>query len=794
MAKFKIHPAIGIARLGNSEAFYLSPEQAGLLPIDCDSEGIPFRGRDGNVQRVARFKDSTGRVKRQAARFRVFVHDDAHPEGREIKVGDTFTFDAGSPAAGPYPVEGTVEDIEWTVHLANKKASWYLFKETAGIHGYGPAHKLRNPEVTNPEHRRRLIIDPGSQTVSNAAGESRAQFARGTNPGYPQSFPPEDLAPSAIDSLGEIRSHLDGDHARLIVLGGYGNAGSDKNVPIITEYANNDGWYDDVSDGPVSARIKFSYQETLFHTEGSASVDPSGNIVPDDDGVRDQKSSKRKVTKKQVRQVGYSDQVMPAWVAVGYPRYAPELVDMITMDEALYDLFVRRFAFAPQIYGVPPFTDETNSPATEAEWVQWRSAAQWNPDYYPKFFEELWPVLRRPKSYEWVWTFDQNLGADPHNTGTASTIDQPGGPVQANNLDKTVLSTPPHLIDDPALRTQFNTHRRFIYDILRKPGEENQPQTTTSVARGGVGDPGGDHPGAANLPERWFDTAYRPRAMPELAGDNPLSNTAPQKFLRLTDTQLFMFSQWATGKFVNECEEWGFGSDCENPFANPPTTGIGIDRGVLGNVVGGAFCPGAELTWIMLNPAIWSEPYRIKHASFVPGQLSMPAVVAVDGTGASLTDGMEPGDLTKYLALPWQSDFAQCTTQPIDVTYERWNNVFLDGTGDPAQHDVLYNVPWWPAHRPMVVFEPTPGSDDQAGSQVYWDSGVPENNAGGLRMVTAWADLGFIKRFGTTAADIRFVMVERNDEALGRPVEPGNYVEEVEERHRTGRTKRAEPR
>ena len=62
--KFKIHPAIGIARVGDSpDGFYLAPEHAGHLPVELSS--------DGKEQPIKNFKDAQQRVKRQAARFRV---------------------------------------------------------------------------------------------------------------------------------------------------------------------------------------------------------------------------------------------------------------------------------------------------------------------------------------------------------------------------------------------------------------------------------------------------------------------------------------------------------------------------------------------------------------------------------------------------------------------------------------------------------------------------------------------------------------------------------------------------
>ena len=68
---YKIHPAIGIARVGNHpSAFFIGPETPG-------SRGVEI-GANGNETAITRYKDG-GRIKRQAARFRVFKfnQDDA---------------------------------------------------------------------------------------------------------------------------------------------------------------------------------------------------------------------------------------------------------------------------------------------------------------------------------------------------------------------------------------------------------------------------------------------------------------------------------------------------------------------------------------------------------------------------------------------------------------------------------------------------------------------------------------------------------------------------------------------
>ena len=216
--KFKIHPAIGIARVGDSpDGFYLAPEQAGQLPFELTA--------DGKEQPIKTFKDAQQRVKKQAARFRVYGYDDDFKQGQELQVGDTI--EVVNPKSGML-MTGEVLDIEWTVYLANKKASWYEFKQLDGEHGYDDNHPLRNADVTVPDARQQLIIDPGPQTVSYTNKKQRtAQFAKGQNPGYSQSFPPP-LTPLSIETLGELRAIKQDKNLRLLVLGGFGNSGSYK--------------------------------------------------------------------------------------------------------------------------------------------------------------------------------------------------------------------------------------------------------------------------------------------------------------------------------------------------------------------------------------------------------------------------------------------------------------------------------------------------------------------------------------------------------------------------------------
>ncbi|HEV2802895.1 MAG TPA: LodA/GoxA family CTQ-dependent oxidase [Pyrinomonadaceae bacterium] len=709
--KFKIHPAIGIARLGDStNSFYLAPEEAGQLPIDCDQDGNALLDSTGAEQTISNFKDSQQRVRRQGARFRVYTYDDNGQNGREVKIGQSVQM---VNQKNGQLMEGKVVDIEWTVYLANKKASWYEFHELKGEHGYDPTHPLRNADITDPDARNQLIIDPGPQTVSYTNKKARtATFARGANPGYTQTFPPP-LQPFSIDTLGELKVTQQNKFNRLVVLGGYGNSGSFKTgfgQPVITAYANNDGWFDDTSDGPVLARIK--YQVT------------SEDGRPPDAG------------KKPVYLYANVDE--SAWVIVGYPRFAPQILDIITLDEVVYDVSVREFGYHTYVYGLAPFdgTHAAPDPTDANALALWRKQATWNQDYYPYFNRDIWPLLQRPNNYQNVMDFDPFTGGDPHDTSSGT-----GG-----NFDPTLLSVPPHEGEDPALREKRRRYRMHIWSVLRQPGKEN----LWTVA-----------PDPAN-------PKYGLVAMPFLCGDNPITNTTPSKFLRLTDTQLFILGQWAAGKFINETEE-------DIPSSNPEAsakTGVDLDRGVLSNLLGGSFCPGGEASWIIRNPAIYRSPYRINldpNFALNPLGASLPQPLVPVGqplnTSGDLSTGLQPGDLTKYSALPWQSDFNECATQTIDITYEQWNETYPSTTGDPVQ-PIMQNTYWWPSHRPMTVFmadyTQTPPA---AGPQVQWSQGIPQTNQGDLKMVTAWKYLGFIRNLGTDD-NPAFVQVERNDAEL----------------------------
>lgn len=907
---YRIHPAIGIARIGDSpDEFYIAPETPAAMPIACDSAGNPLVSPDGtSVQRVTTFKDKEGRVKRQAARFQIYVYDDESPQGRPLEIG--------APIRGGGN-QGTLTDIQWRVYLANKKSAWYQFNQLEGEHGYLAGHPLRNPSITDPDARQRLIIDPGPQVVDKA--HRTATFDRTANGLYAATFPPRSLDPRDIDTLGELRTD---DSGRLLVLGGHGHAGSmltGFSQPRIDHYANNDGWFDDTSDGPVMARL------VMFSEE--------------------------------VGRTRFIDVEYPAWVVAGYPAYVPQILDMVTADDVIEDTCITQFATRTDIYGTagtfanPEEIDHNDLGAL----LHWQASnLMWNPAYKPWFYRDIWPILFRADEFTYLTNILQQSNY-PHNQTARGNFDPErlSIPPRVNHLafDKAIrravaenqsgelfleaLEPTLILLDEQSVNRPTPVRRNLLASLAAQddirgqlraalsafaeqvnpaPGFDNPDQylarwqSTYDAAQDEGTDQAAQYKGASDklhavlrsvlktleekvtlvkrveLPspaapnlkllaredappkpktvdpnepveaaferlysefrtgrllttrmarlraENTFDPflAYRtylydllrkdgeenlfrvegsPTSrvhhlplMPLLSGDNPISNVLPSKFLRLTDYQLYLLRQWCRGEFVNEIlEGWVPKNSIDpwQPYKNIVNkTARDLDRGVLSNLAGGAFCPGAEVGWLIRNPAIYLEPYRIKadpnfftfrqtaaNQNQSSRQVSIPEEDYVAATGATLSlgsnynTGLQPGDFTKMMALPWQADFNECSTQDIDVTYEQWNVIDPSNPEDTwmRKEQMVWETLWWPAHRPMQTFEVAPGTES---NPVYlyltWARGVPQTNAGDLKMTTEWSRLGFVIRnpYATDAqldqpspSDVpKYISVERNQD------------------------------
>lgn len=95
------------------------------------------------------------------------------------------------------------------------------------------------------------------------------------------------------------------------------------------------------------------------------------------------------------------------------------------------------------------------------------------------------------------------------------------------------------------------------------------------------------------------------------------------------------------------------------PLAEQPRL---LDRAAMHFCLADAFHPGCELTWILRSPSLYEAPYRIKMRSVdAPPQdygdrLTREVIFAANGP----LQAQGPGDLTRWMALPWQMDTLGC--------------------------------------------------------------------------------------------------------------------------------------
>ncbi|MDN2715009.1 LodA/GoxA family CTQ-dependent oxidase [Janthinobacterium sp. SUN120] len=600
----RIHPAIGIARVGNSEEYYLGPESLAGMPLDGQdgTGGLPIRpGTEDTTIASTELRDASGKLKRQAARFRIYQYAfdaadgvESYPLGRR---GAAAEVAIGSMVDGKI-----VKDIVWTVHLANKKAnSW------EGGDGVAPFENQRAPALRNPAFGtpgsphfgtpadplrvKLLVIDPGPRTVQ-ASRQGVQQFDTSTPPScadaasgavrslpdYPVSFPrggqpgaPAQGPGAIIASLGAITTEKNG---RLLVLGGYGKAcgfdaqGNYSAAAVLHDNVNNDNWFDDVADGPVTAMLLFA-DGTARSVEGGA------------------------------------------WVISSDPSYAPQTANVVSLWDDLYCTWLEKMALRPAVH----------------------ADGSYQAGYRSNFRTDVQPILR------------------------------------AASLQRWTTSLPARAIKE--------------HDLLGKMKAEGLTYPIMNFIR---------HPDQTGAP------SLKPQ-MPLSLGD------AGSSLLTLTRAQYFFMDQWAHGQYVADSGDFLLGA------------GEALDRTVLFNCLGGRYSPGIEMGFIVRDPGLYRQAWR-RHDAGGPFRLNAQhldyAAAVRDqpflGAGYMPLRGgeLQPGDVSKFMALPWHTDYNSCAThlpdpnpggtvlnnqQAIDAA------TALNGNG---YNTLLYSS--WPAQRPVAVY------------------------------------------------------------------------------------------
>jgi len=551
----KIFPPIGVARLGNSpDEFFLGPESPEVVPDNGGS-----------------YKDAQGRVKRQAARFRVYAFDENDRAVAELN--------ADHP---------DVDAVTWQVTLANKKAGWYEFNgadlvaQILGGQTQGVA--VRNADV-KPEERRGLDIGPATLAV-----EGRSQSGGGTLQG---EFVMSGHTAAPV-TLGELRTDVAG---RLLVLGGGGRSESVRPDNPLRNYANNDAWFDDTSDGPVTAEVKFK--------DGSK-LDVRGR----------------------------------AWVIIAPPHFSPYTKNVVTLYDVMSEAIADHGIDWPGELGPRP------DPATPVS-----------------FTEDIYPILERLSLYQWI----SGRAQRGHANG------KPGGFLNAEMMK---------LLADPEAAAKPRSPHKVIFSRIRTP-ILHPPFIGVKAPHDGLLHP--DSQEAVNQANLSF--------MPPLAGDeDDVRQNLPKTWLSITETQYRKLSHWKDGRFNADWKG--------SPPAAEPLESIDVElqpqaltRAALEHCQGGAFYPGIEITSIVRFKSFYADAFRV-------------------------SDDYEAGDITRWMALPWQADFYECrghwwpSVRPDDVVPVGEYEEIIEGFKKEAQGGDLASLliarkPW--ARGIDLELPPRPG-------------------------------------------------------------------------------------
>ena len=613
IVRLGIYPPIGMCRVGNSDEIFLAPEIPGLA-------ATPKGG----------FKDGRRKVKKQAQRFRIYGFDD---KGRVVR-----------------EITSKNDQIDWKVKVANTKAGWFDFNNPLDMGELAPGIPggRRNDSWLGAS-RAALEISPDAVGIGGVSTNSD-----GLDDQYAMDGTFWDKPSQVTVRLGHLRTD---DAGRLIVVPGSGRSASAPYQNAITNFADNDGWFDDWSDGWVRADVTLS----------------DGTSLPVDS----------------------------AWVACCGPNFSPEIETFITMYDVVRDVMVN--GKKPGYMSLP--------------------------EGRISFREEIYPFVRRLAEMEWV--------------STASFL-------QEGWLDIGTLS-----------------NKEYVRK-LADPSEENRPfrEKILSAFRNP------DDYRAYTDPDEYY--REQQKKVPYMLGSGVNYPYSPAHWFVMPKLQYDILKLWAEGNFINDFDEETTADRTEVfedlPLAQQPHA---LTRSALEPLSGGAFHPGVELTWPLRQQAIYSdsEPFRIKQGDRGPMweqvehlglQLNTRSVFGneepksehLSGESYTFYDLPEhspigpqnPGDLTRWMGLPWQADAFSCQ----DV---RLGNDFPVAT-------------WWPANVPINVlpryaYEQLCRDDltDAAkikffNNRVLWSrgvAGVGYHTAGGYmnglkRAVALWSHLGFIEK------------------------------------------------
>ncbi|WP_108868328.1 LodA/GoxA family CTQ-dependent oxidase [Aquimarina aquimarini] len=534
------------------------------------------------------------------------------------------------------PIDAKDYDIEWSVEVANKKPFWYDFNNCLDLSitsenqnlspdfakdklAPGIGAKRRNPNVLNQSMRRDRGYDYRKELV-NHPGITKVDKGN-------QRTIIQGEFPSGLGAISKLAASMN-----------------------ITSHSVDLG------------TIEYDEGTLIFYgADGvSAALNPSdlNNDFADNsnwyDDICDGRVTAKIVSKNDGETRLLDDTLSSAWIATAPPDYAPQIQPISTM----YDL-------------IAGAANET----------------------YESDLSLVFPIFYRLYRMQWV-----NLG-DFLSPSFKETIDK----LTAEGKFKYIYEKEPKAEADAVREEIFNLFRDPAYHYTNEPIIPSKEKT--DITNRGSGKealklpyyPGDaiDYPGS---PAQWF--AIPPMLYEQLKNWRDGKFETPSDFDFQTIDEMGAFYQ---KQFLEANKE-----ESKKPLL--------MTRAVLETLYGGGFHPGVELTWPMRHDLIYAEnnmtfPW-VSQGDFNYGfyglrEVRLNAATQIEQKDIFYNDfgfqmnsediresmdpaneknwlwKLPPGDLTKWMGIPWQSDAGSCQA------------VFIEKQ---------YPIPsWWAANLPVHV-------------------------------------------------------------------------------------------
>jgi hypothetical protein len=164
---------------------------------------------------------------------------------------------------------------------------------------------------------------------------------------------------------------------------------------------------------------------------------------------------------------------------------------------------------------------------------------------------------------------------------------------------------------------------------------------------------------------------------------------SPRQHITLSPTHVRLLECWKDGDFEADLDLTTEPPRAieDLPVADQPDM---LDRAALTFCLADAFHPGCEMTWPMRQMSMYMAPFRLRHRSTANPEPDLGAVLTPGGA-LSVNGplyGQTPGSVSRWMAVPWQTDTASCLSGY--------------GMGYEQRYDA-YLPTFWPARVPNHV-------------------------------------------------------------------------------------------